>query len=77
MEHPQAPHPPIINEPERAARKMDVDEDYDDSGEEDKKGGIASASASAPGSATGGDMKNGTPTSASINGMMAPKVEGN
>jgi hypothetical protein len=68
----------MINEPERAARKMDVDEDYDDSGEEDKKAGVtsATASASAPGSATS-DMKNGTPTSAGINGMMAPKVEGN
>lgn len=69
MEHPPAPHPAPINEPERAARKMDVDEDYDDSGEEDKKTG------SGPGSATG-EQKNATPTSAGMNGMMGPKVEG-
>ncbi len=36
LEHP--PPPPSLNEPERAARKVDVDEDYDDSGEDDKKG---------------------------------------
>lgn len=78
MDHAPAPHPPAITEPERAARKMDVDEDYDDSAEEDKKVGIVtgSASASGPGSATG-EMKNTTPTSAGINGMMGPKVEGN
>jgi hypothetical protein len=52
---------------------MDVDEDYDDSGEEEKKGGIVT-NGSRPAS-TSGDMK--TPTSAGINGMMgpAPKVE--
>lgn len=76
MEHPPAPHPPIINEPERAARKMEVDEDYDDSGEEDKKAGILSGPASGPGSATS-DMKNGAPTSAGMNGIMGQKVEGN
>lgn len=76
MEHPSAPHPPIMNEPERAARTMDVDEDYDDSGEEDKKAGIVSGPASGPGSATS-EMKNGTPTSAGINGIMTQKVEGN
>ena len=71
MEHgPPVPHPPTLGEPERAARKMDVDEDYDDSGEEDKKSG------SGPGSATG-EQKNATPTSAGINGMMGPKSEGN
>ncbi|KAK0706524.1 hypothetical protein B0T26DRAFT_656107 [Lasiosphaeria miniovina] len=73
MEHPSS-HPPIINEPERAARKMEVDEDYDDSGEEDKKAGVVSGPTSGPGSATG-EMKNGTPTSASINGIMGQKVE--
>lgn len=76
MEHPPAPHSQALNEPERAARKMDVDEDYDDSGEEDKKGPVASASGSAPNSATG-DMKTATPTSAGINGLMNAKVEGN
>jgi hypothetical protein len=65
-----------MNEPERAARKMDVDEDYDDSGEDDKKAVIASGSGSAPNSATG-EMKTTTPTSAGINGMMNAKVEGN
>ncbi|KAI5863499.1 TPR-like protein [Durotheca rogersii] len=77
LEHPVAPAPPQINEPERAARKMDVDDDYDDSGEEEKKvnvGGPASGAGSAV-----GDLKNTTPTSSSINGLMgpAPKVEGN
>ena len=75
MEH-HPPHPPAANEPERAARKMDVDDDYDDSGEEDRKGGIVSGPASGPNSATS-EMKNGTPTGASINGMIGPKVEGN
>jgi general transcriptional corepressor CYC8 len=65
-----------MNEPERAARKMDVDEDYDDSGEEDKKANAGPGSASGPGSANG-EMKNGTPTSASINGLIGPKVESN
>jgi general transcriptional corepressor CYC8 len=54
---------------------MDVDEDYDDSVEEEKKvvpGGPTSGPASAS-----GDMKTTTPTSAGINGMMgsAPKTE--
>ncbi|KAI1083730.1 hypothetical protein F5B20DRAFT_525194 [Whalleya microplaca] len=75
LEHPPAPAPPQMNEPERAARKMDVDDDYDDSGEEEKKVNVGGP-ASGPGS-TAGD-KNTTPTSASINGMMgpAPKAEG-
>lgn len=68
MEHPPAPHPPLVSEPERAARTMDVDENYDDSGEEDKKAGIVPGPGSAPGSATATDLKNGTPTTASING---------
>ena len=55
---------------------MDVDEDYDDSGEEDKKAPVASGSGSAPNSATG-EMKTATPTSAGINGLMNAKVEGN
>lgn len=77
MEHPPATHPAIISEPERAARTMEVDEDYDDSGEEDKKVGIVSGSASGPGSAATTEMKNGTPTSASINGIMSQKVDSN
>jgi hypothetical protein len=49
---------------------MEVDEDYDDSGEEEKKvvpGGLKSGPASAS-----GDMKTTTPTSAGMNGMMGP-----
>ncbi len=75
MEHPPAPHPPIVSEPERAARKMDVDEDYDDSGEEDKKAGIAPGSASGAGPTAASEMKNGTPTSAGINGIMGQKMD--
>ena len=75
MDHSSATHPPI-NEPERAARTMDVDEDYDDSGEEDKKAGILPGPASGPGSASS-EMKNGVPTSAGINGIMGQKVENN
>jgi len=74
LEHPAAPQAPI-NEPERAARKMDVDEDYDDSGEDEKKGPVTSGPASGPGS-TSGDIKNSTPTGSAINGMInGPKVE--
>ncbi|TWU78695.1 hypothetical protein ED733_006022 [Metarhizium rileyi] len=52
----------ISAEPERAARKMDVDEDYDDSPEEEKKTGIV-ANGSGP-----GDAKTTSPASAGING---------
>ena len=76
MDHPPAPHPPIVNEPERAARKMEVDENYDDSGEEDKKAGILSGPTSGPASASS-DLKNGAPTSAGINGIIGQKVESN
>ena len=76
MEHPPAPHSQSVNEPERAARKMDVDEDYDDSGEEDKKGPIALGSGSAPNPAKS-ELTTATPTSAGLNGMMNAKVEGN
>lgn len=76
VEHPPAPHPPAnLGEPERAARKMDVDEDYDDSGEDDKKLNVAQGQGSGSGSSTG-DIKNTTPTSAGINGMLGPKAEG-
>jgi glucose repression mediator protein len=81
MERPPPPpsQAPPVGEPERASRKMDVDEDYDDSGEEDKKGGIVSASGSGPAS-TSGEAKatspagvNGHSTNGVING--GPKVE--
>jgi hypothetical protein len=68
MEHPPAAHPPIASEPERAARTMDVDENYDDSGEEDKKAGIVSGPAPGSGSAAAAEIKNGTPTTATMNG---------
>jgi hypothetical protein len=47
---------------------MDVDENYDDSGEEDKKAGIVPGPSSGPGSAAAAEVKNGTPTTASMNG---------
>lgn len=71
--HASAAHPPAPNEPERAARKMDVDEDYDDSGEDEKKNGIIPGSASGP-SSSSGDVKSSAPT-AGLNGIMGPKVE--
>jgi hypothetical protein len=67
----------MVSEPERAARKMEVDEDYDDSAEEDKKAGIVPGPAAGSGSATASDMKNGTPTSAGISGLMHQKTDGN
>jgi hypothetical protein len=74
-EHPAISRPPPINEPERALRKMEVDDDYDDSGEDEKKGGIIT-NGSGPAS-TSGEMKTTTPTSAGMNGMMGQpaKVE--
>ncbi|KAK4115709.1 TPR-like protein [Canariomyces notabilis] len=74
MDH-SAGHAAIMGEPERAARKVEFDEDYDDSGEEDKKAGVVSGPASGPSSAS--EMKNATPTSAGINGIMGQKVDGN
>ncbi|KAK8130286.1 TPR-containing protein [Apiospora kogelbergensis] len=77
VEHNPTPAPPQLNEPERAARKMDVDEDYDDSGEEEKKVPIGGPTSGPPSAA--GDMKITTPTSATMNGMGAgptPKTEG-
>lgn len=69
----QGPPPPPPqqqqHEPERAARKMDIDEEYDDSGEDEKK---APHPASGPGSASG-EMKNTSPTGMMPNG--APKTE--
>ncbi len=68
MEHPPAPHPPMASEPERAARKMEVDEDYDDDGDDEKKPGIVPGPTSGSGSAAAPEMKNGTPTTTTING---------
>lgn len=68
-------HPPIVNEPERAARKMDVDEDYDDNSEEDKKAGAAPSSASGSAPSAASEIKNGTPTSAGINGIVGQKLD--
>lgn len=62
------PPPPPPHEPERAARKMDIDEEYDDSGEDEKK---VPHPPSGPGS-TSGDMKT-SPTGMMTNG--GPKVE--
>ncbi|PHH68080.1 hypothetical protein CDD82_859 [Ophiocordyceps australis] len=61
-------------EPERAARKMDVDEDYDDSGEDDKKAVLANGAAQTSSSQDG---KTSTPSSAGVNGSSgaAPKTE--
>lgn len=73
MEHPAPPPPPPqVGEPERAARKMEVDEDYDDDGEEDKKGGIVSTAGSGPGSATGEAKVTTSPTG--VNGHAANGV---
>ena len=76
LEHPPAPPAaPQVNEPERAARKMDVDEDYDDSGEEEKKVNVGGPSSGAgPASAT--ELKTSTPTSAGgLNGLMGPAAK--
>jgi len=76
IEHGPASRPPPVNEPERAARKMDVDEDYDDNSGDDEKKPNITANGSGPGSAAS-ERKTTTPTSAGMNGIMAPaaKVE--
>ena len=74
-EHGPASGPPPSTEPERAARKMEVDEDYDDSGEEEKKVPVGAPASGPPSIA--GEMRTTTPTSATINGMAPPaKAEG-
>ncbi|KAG9231411.1 tetratricopeptide [Amylocarpus encephaloides] len=75
MDHPPPPPPqPVpVGEPERASRRMDVDEDYDDSGEEDKNGGMVSASGSGPAS-TAGEPKITSPIL--VNGHGANGVNG-
>lgn len=60
-------------EAERAARRMDVDEDYDDSAEEDKKPAVVT-NGSGPGSAAG-DTKATSPASAGVNGASAPATK--
>ncbi|CAG8980812.1 hypothetical protein HYALB_00003738 [Hymenoscyphus albidus] len=76
MEHPAPPPPPPqVGEPERAARKMDVDEDYDDDGEEDKKGGIVSTAGSGPGSASG-ETRVATTSPTGVNGHANGVVNG-
>jgi glucose repression mediator protein len=64
---------PPVAEPERAARKMDVDEDYDDSGEDDKKA-AALTNGSAPGS-TSGDVKASTSVASANNASGPTKAE--
>jgi hypothetical protein len=71
---PPPPAPAAINEPERAARKVDVNENYDDDEEEEKKGGIVGAN----NAGASGETKITTPTSGGPNGVLsgsAPKVE--
>ncbi|PFH62071.1 hypothetical protein XA68_15279 [Ophiocordyceps unilateralis] len=67
------PPAPAAAEPERAARKMDVDEDYDDSGEDDKKAVLTNGSAQGPGSADG---KTTSPTGAGVNGPSSAVAKG-
>lgn len=78
LEHPTsatraAPPPSALNEPERAARKVDVNENYDDEEEDEKKG--HGANGAAPSSTS--DTKSGTPTNGGVNGVIGPtpKVE--
>lgn len=74
-QNPQARPAPLVAEPERAARKMDVDEDYDDSGEDEKKAAVLT-NGSGPGSSSG-EIKTSTPTTSNVNGASGPvpKVE--
>ncbi|KAM0301780.1 hypothetical protein ACHAPM_004932 [Fusarium culmorum] len=74
LEHAPPVRTAPVSEPERAARKMEVDEDYDDSGEDEKKTAVVT-NGSGPGSAAG-DAKTSTPANAGVNGISAaPKVE--
>lgn len=75
MDHQHPPPTAVsqMSEPERAARKMEVDEDYDDDGEDEKKPGLTSASA--PGSAVG-EGKNTPPASGGMNGHSAGMMNG-
>lgn len=71
----QASGPPSVPpaEQERAARKMEVDEDYDDSGDEDKKT-AAITNGSGP-SSSSGEAKAASPTSGSVNGASGPTTK--
>ncbi|KAG6077239.1 hypothetical protein E4U33_001401, partial [Claviceps sp. LM78 group G4] len=63
---PVAASAPVVPEPERAARKMDVDEDYDDAPEDEKK---SLAAANGPNSTSGsGDVKMASPPKVGANG---------
>ncbi|KAI1815704.1 hypothetical protein GGS20DRAFT_596628 [Poronia punctata] len=72
LEHPPAPASQV-NEPERAARKMDVDEDYDDSGEEEKK--VLPSGPKSGAASTSGDTKTMTPANGGMNTMMGPNLK--
>jgi glucose repression mediator protein len=78
-ERERSDHPPPtpVGEPERAARKIDVDEDYDDDAEDDKKASIIVAT-SAPGPSPG-EPKASSPTGVNghANGLAngQPKIE--
>ncbi|EJP62121.1 General transcriptional corepressor ssn6 [Beauveria bassiana] len=63
-----APRASATSEPERAARKMDVDEDYDDAPEDDKK--AATTNGSKAGSTTD-EAKPSSPNSTGANGTTA------
>ncbi|KAL2180042.1 uncharacterized protein P884DRAFT_193363 [Thermothelomyces heterothallicus CBS 202.75] len=67
LEHPPAASS-IVGEPERAARAMEVDENYDDSGEEDKKTGIVPGPSSSSGATATAEVKNGPSATANMNG---------
>ncbi|OAA71202.1 transcriptional corepressor Cyc8 [Cordyceps fumosorosea ARSEF 2679] len=66
-----APRAPATSEPERAARKMDVDEDYDDAPEDDKK--AAATNGSKAGSTTD-EAKPSSPTSTGAKSATAATV---
>ena len=55
------------SEPERAARKMDVDEDYDDSPEDEKKPAVT-ANGAAESEEASTEAKSGSPKGAEVNG---------
>ncbi|CAI6098456.1 hypothetical protein V2G26_001049 [Clonostachys chloroleuca] len=75
-EQPAASRPAApTSEPERAARDIKINDDYDDSGDDEKKTAVL-ANGSGPGSASG-DAKTSTPTNGAVNGTPgpAPKTE--
>ncbi|KAL2160375.1 hypothetical protein VTH06DRAFT_1548 [Thermothelomyces fergusii] len=66
LEHPPATSS-MVGEPERAARAMEVDENYDDSGEEDKKTGIVPGPSSSSSATATSEAKNGPSTTTNMN----------